>query len=78
MKDKTKEQYIMKKMTTAEWVGFFKGQAISTIDNMIQELKEQLLWEDSAVFTPLYTKNEKKNIIYALEKLLDEKLGNIF
>ena len=68
----------MKKMTTAEWVGFFKGQAISTIDNMIQELKEQLLWEDSAVFTPLYTKNEKKNIIYALEKLLDEKLGNIF
>lgn len=68
----------MEKMTTAEWIGFFRDQAISTIEDMIQELKEQLLWTDSALFEPIYTKAEKKRIIYALEKLLDDKLGNMF
>tara|TARA_R110000796_G_scaffold237175_1_gene357040 strand:+ start:336 stop:575 length:240 start_codon:yes stop_codon:yes gene_type:complete len=62
----------MNKQTTQEILSTYKNFTFDSIRLAIVDIEEQLTWSESKLFTPLYSKEEKKAVIEGL--LLLEKV----
>lgn len=63
----------MEKLTTEELVATFKSYSYISIQRKVAEIEEQLTWEEDDRFIPMYTKEDKKELIAALLILEKEK-----
>tara|TARA_Y100001938_G_scaffold145351_1_gene221794 strand:- start:1270 stop:1539 length:270 start_codon:yes stop_codon:yes gene_type:complete len=73
MMNKTKGDYIMEKLTTKELVATFKSYSYTSIQKVVAQFEEELTWEEDDRFIPMYTKEDRKELIAALLILEKEK-----
>ena len=56
----------MEKQTITEIVAYYKGSSLSTVRAAIRDIEEQLTWTESEHFPPVYSKEEKRQVIAGL------------
>ena len=62
----------MNKLTTQELVATYKNYSYTSIQKVVARFEEELTWEEDDRFIPMYTKEDRKELIEAL--LLLEKV----
>ena len=60
----------MNKLTAQQYIDQTFFQTIGSVKKLVADLKEQLTWTESDKFIPLYSKEDKKEILALAEKKL--------
>jgi hypothetical protein len=61
-----KGDYIMEKLTTEEIVSTYKSYSYTSIQKVVAQFEEELTWKEDDRFIPMYTKEDRKELIAAL------------
>lgn len=56
----------MEKLTTEELVATFKNYSYTSIQKVVAQFEEELTWKEDDRFIPMYTKEDRKELIAAL------------